>query len=151
MAKTICVCCGNQAAGLPIEEDHIIRSLKYTKSKLGMKLQNNKLVMCKQCYPKHAHASKDAPVKKVDYPIVILQDPGRHPINWVERQGYETSRKGYESRQIMYVSLGIIFAILGLIIAPNLGTLFFSIVIIVFLYLMSLLSYVPKVATKTAQ
>lgn len=151
MPKSVCVCCGNDATGLAIEEDYVIRGIRAIKQKLGMKPKNNKLVLCKQCYPKHAHATKNAEQKQVSYPVVILQDSTRHPSQWVERLGYEASRKNYESRQIMYVALGVIFAVLGVIIAPGIGTFLFSVAVILLLFLMSLLSYVPKVALSASR
>ncbi|MDE1845690.1 MAG: hypothetical protein KGH53_00175 [Candidatus Micrarchaeota archaeon] len=153
MARSICVCCGNEAAGLPVEEDSVIRGLRFVKAKLHMKVNNSKLVWCRQCYPKHVHATVSASKNqnKTGVPVVVLQDPGRHPTSWVERVGYEESRRNYESRQMTYIAIGVIFGILGVLISFGIGSIIAAIVVIIFLYLMSLLTYTPKIAVKTAK
>lgn len=149
MAKSICVCCGNESTGLAVEQDNVIRSLKWIKAKLNMKVNNNKLVWCKPCYPKHAHATKEAAksASNKDYPVVVVHDEGRHPVSWVERAGYEASRKSYESRQIKYIAIGAVFGILGVLLSPQIGSFLVAIIVIFFLYLMSLLTYAPKIAS----
>ncbi|MDE1824809.1 MAG: hypothetical protein KGH61_02205 [Candidatus Micrarchaeota archaeon] len=59
---------------------------------------------------------------------------------------YADRRKKFENRQATYLAIGIIFAALGLIFSFSLTTLAVAILLIVFLYLLSLLNYVPKVA-----
>lgn len=147
LAKSICVCCGNESAGLAVEEDGVIKGIRFIKAKLNMKVNSSKLVWCKQCYPKHAHATAAASksAEKKEYPIVVLEDPGRHPIGWVERAGYEASRKSYQSRQITYVAIGAIFGVLGVLLSPGIASILAAALIIAFLYLMSLLTYTPKI------
>jgi len=41
--------------------------------------------------------------------------------------------------------LGFLFLVFGLIVSPRLSTLLIGILLILFLYLLSLLSYMPKV------
>ena len=41
--------------------------------------------------------------------------------------------------------LGFLFLVFGLIVSPRLSTLLIGIMLILFLYLLSLLSYMPKV------
>ncbi|HVA83239.1 MAG TPA: hypothetical protein VNF06_03685 [Candidatus Aquilonibacter sp.] len=149
MANGICVCCGNKGPGLPIEIDGVIRGLRLVKERLRMKVNNNRLVWCKECYPKHAHATKSAAESagKKDYPVVVLEDAGRHPNEWVERAGYEASRKGYESRQMRYLAIGVVFAVLGVIISPAVWSIIAAILVVLFLYLMSLLTYAPKITS----
>src|SRR5690349_14447603 len=149
MVNGICVCCGNEKPGLAIEIDGVIRGLRLVKEKLGMKVKNNKLVWCKECYPKHAHATKSAAESagKKSYPVVVLDDAGRHPNEWVERAGYEASRKRYESRQMRYLAIGVVFAVLGIIISPSAWSVLAAILVVFFLYLMSLLTYAPKIAS----
>ncbi|MDE1827820.1 MAG: hypothetical protein KGH65_01530 [Candidatus Micrarchaeota archaeon] len=148
--KSVCVCCGNERNGLEVEVDYVIRAIRFVKEKLHLKVMNNRLIWCKECYPRHMHATKDAAVnpKFEGEGVVILEDAGRHSQNSVERLGYEQSRKAYESRQAVYVGIGIVFALLGIILSPSVTSIAVSIALVVFLYLLSLLNYTPKIAAK---
>ncbi|MGI0141159.1 MAG: hypothetical protein ACREBF_00705 [Candidatus Micrarchaeales archaeon] len=147
MRKNVCICCGNEVNGLEVTEDYVIKGIKLVKSKLNMKLRNNRLVWCKECYPKHVHASKGEIVdaKYAGEPVVTIKTLG---LKAIECRGYEQRRKNYETRQMTYVGIGVIFAALGLIISPSLQGVLVSVILILFLYLLSLLNYTPKIASK---
>jgi|GEM_PF-2946149 len=46
---------------------------------------------------------------------------------------------------MLYLVLGFLFLVFGLIVSPRLNTLLIGILLILFLYILSLLSYMPKV------
>jgi hypothetical protein len=57
---------------------------------------------------------------------------------------YAKSRKKFENRQILYMALGIIFAALIFITSVNKAlAVLYAIAILVFVYLLSLLTYIP--------
>ena len=56
---------------------------------------------------------------------------------------YDKARKKFTSRRTLYIGLGIIFMILGLLTGLSIKTFAFTLVILVFFYLLSLLSYMP--------
>ncbi|MGC8648787.1 MAG: hypothetical protein ACP5UN_01025 [Candidatus Micrarchaeia archaeon] len=59
---------------------------------------------------------------------------------------YYEERKKYEKRQALYLVLGILFAIILIIIGQNkLIALLYGLIIILFVYLLSLLTYIPSV------
>lgn len=60
---------------------------------------------------------------------------------------YKKKKDGYDRKQVIYVSLGILFLIILLAFSHGrfLGAFFYGAIIIVFLYLLSQLSYVPSV------
>jgi len=151
--KSFCVCCGNETNGLDVEIDSVIRGIRFVKEKLHLKVMNNRLVWCKECYPRHIHAAKGAAInpKFENEPVVLLEDSGRHSQSSVERLGYEQSRKTYETRQAVYVGIGVVFAVLGIIVSPSLTSVVVSVALVVFLYLLSLLNYTPKIAAKGAK
>ncbi len=58
---------------------------------------------------------------------------------------YLKERNKYIRRQIFYIAVGIIFAALLIIDARSIGAVLFGLAIILLLYLLSLLSYIPAV------
>ena len=69
----------------------------------------------------------------------------------VSKECYETymkNRKRYISRQRLYVGLGLLFVIFSVLIAPSLPTFGLSILILLFLYLISFLNYTPELKIK---
>ncbi len=60
---------------------------------------------------------------------------------------YKKQRGRFETRRILYVGLGLVFAIVSLVVSPRLGTLVAAAALIIFLYLLSLLSYMPRLDT----
>jgi hypothetical protein len=61
---------------------------------------------------------------------------------------YKKDRKRYESRQRTYIALGVVFVLMSMFLSPNIMTLLISLVILVILYFLSLLSYMPKINIK---
>ncbi len=108
--KSFCIICGNETNGIEVENDFVINSIRWLKTKVTKNVKNNRLVVCKACYPK-----------------------------------YKEQRKRYESRQRLYLAFGIIFAFLSIVVSPRIGTVLISAAVVLFLYLMSLLSYMPKI------
>jgi len=92
-----------------MEEDFVIKSIRWLKRNVTKNEKGNRLVVCKECYPKYI----------------------KYRARFVRREG-------------IYLVLGFLFLIFGLIVAPRLSTLFIGIILILFLYLLSLLSYMPK-------
>ncbi len=57
---------------------------------------------------------------------------------------YKKQRSKYLSRQRVYLVLGALFLIFGVAIARTITAFFLSLVVLAFLYLLSLLSYTPE-------
>lgn len=59
---------------------------------------------------------------------------------------YKKKRDGYERKQIMYVALGLLFMLLLLLFASGryLGAIVYGLGVTIFMYLLSLLSYMPS-------
>lgn len=112
--KSYCIICGEEKDGIEIKDDYVLSSIRWFKTNVTKTEKNNRLVVCKDCYPKYA-----------------------------------SMRKRYESRQALYVGLGIVFAIMSLVLAPSVTTLFMDIILILFLYALSLLTYMPKLKINT--
>jgi hypothetical protein len=105
--------CGEEKNGIAIKNDRILEVMRWIKRNVTRNEKRNRIVVCKECYPKYIEA-----------------------------------RKKYTSRQVLYLAIGIIFVGIGLFIAQNLGTLLLGVVIVIFLYLLSLLSYIPELDVK---
>ncbi len=59
---------------------------------------------------------------------------------------YSKARRGFERRQMAYVILGVLFAALLLIAGSDkLLALLYGLILVIFMYLLSMLSYVPEV------
>ena len=61
---------------------------------------------------------------------------------------YVEYRDKFIRRQRIYLLLGFLFLLLGLLTSPSLPSLLFGLGIIFFLYLLSLINYVPKIREK---
>ncbi|MEM0086893.1 MAG: hypothetical protein QW774_03510 [Candidatus Micrarchaeaceae archaeon] len=107
--KSYCIICGKEKQGIPIEEDFVIESIRWFKRNVTKNEQHNRLVVCRECYPKYAK-----------------------------------QRKSFESRRTLYIALGIAFIILSVLISPRATTIAIAVAVAVFLYLLSFLSYMPK-------
>ena len=57
---------------------------------------------------------------------------------------YAKERRRYTSRLSLYIGIGLIFAILLIISTPSVGSVLAAIGVLVFLYALSLLSYIPR-------
>lgn len=56
--KTYCIMCGLEKDGIEIKIDNVITSIRYIKKKIFHTEKNNKLVVCKECYPNYAKSRK---------------------------------------------------------------------------------------------
>ncbi len=108
--KSYCIICGQEKDGIEIESDYVIDAIRWFKRNVTKNEQRNRIVVCKDCYPK-----------------------------------YKTLRKRFEKREKIYIILGILFIITGTVISPRIGTFIVTVIVAVFLYLLSLLSYIPKI------
>jgi hypothetical protein len=61
---------------------------------------------------------------------------------------YNKARKKFTSRMALYVALGIVFVVFGNVLAFSINTLVATLLILVFFYLLSLLSYMPALDIK---
>ena len=110
MPSSYCIICGKKKDGVKVADDHVLKALRWFKTNVTKNVQNNKLVVCKACYPQ-----------------------------------YSKQRKKYVSRRTAYVALGILFLILSVIISYGawLTALSIGIFIVVLLYALSLINYMP--------
>ncbi len=107
--KSYCIICGRERNGIEVEEDFVIKSIRWFKRNVTKNEEGNKLVVCNECYPK-----------------------------------YLKYRRRFVGREIIYLTLGFLFLVFGLIVSFRLSTLIIGLLLILFLYLLSLLSYMPK-------
>ncbi|MEM0200859.1 MAG: hypothetical protein QXD23_00440 [Candidatus Micrarchaeaceae archaeon] len=56
--KTYCIMCGEEKNGIEIKIDNVITSIRFIKKKLFHSEKNNKLVVCKNCYPNYTKNRK---------------------------------------------------------------------------------------------
>ena len=61
---------------------------------------------------------------------------------------YAPARRKFESRKRLYLALGVIFATLNLIIDRSLVSILVSALILLLLYALAFLSYVPRISIK---
>ncbi|MGC8675955.1 MAG: hypothetical protein ACP5T3_00350 [Candidatus Micrarchaeia archaeon] len=54
MAKSICIVCGEEKQGIEVEQDWVINTIRWFKRNVTKNEQGNRLVVCKECYPKYA-------------------------------------------------------------------------------------------------
>ena len=70
MQKSYCIICGREKDGIEIEEDLQIAIIKWFKTHITKNVKNNRLVVCKECYPKYKEAYKR--YKRREYLYIIL-------------------------------------------------------------------------------
>ncbi len=110
MKETRCIICGSKKNGLEVEEDHVIKTIRWFKKNVTHNEKGARLIVCKECYPR-----------------------------------YSKNRRSYERRQLLYVGLGLIMAILLVAAGQSFIAILYGAVIVVFMYVLSLLTYMPKV------
>jgi len=106
---TYCIMCGKRRPGIPVESDYVIEAIRWFKRNVTKDEQKNRLVVCKNDYPK-----------------------------------YKKNRDRYTLRRFIYLSLGAVFVVLGLLLSFRIGTLLAGFAVLIFLYLISLMNYTPK-------
>lgn len=52
LSKGVCVECGKNAKGYPIEDDYVINGIRWIKRKLGVE-KGNKLIVCNDCFEEY--------------------------------------------------------------------------------------------------
>jgi len=115
--NSYCIICGKKKDGITVADDHVLKTLRWFKTNVTKNVQNNKLVVCKACYPQ-----------------------------------YNKQRKKYVSRRTAYVALGILFLVLSVIVSYGawLTALSIGIFIVILLYALSLINYMPGLQLKGA-
>ena len=110
-SESRCIICGEEKNGLEVEEDFVIRAIRYFKKNVTRNAKNYHLVVCKEDYMKFSKA-----------------------------------RDSYVKKQILYVVLGAVFAALLILYTwPNLGAIIYGLAIVILMYAISLLTYIPAV------
>jgi VIT1/CCC1 family predicted Fe2+/Mn2+ transporter len=63
---------------------------------------------------------------------------------------YSKRRRAYESRQMLYLALGVAFFAISVAVSPSPVTVLIATAVLAGVYLLSLLSYTPKIAIEGA-
>ncbi len=110
MAKeSRCIICGRELNGLEVQEDYVIKAIRWFKRNVTHNEKNYRLVVCKDCYVK-----------------------------------YKKARDSYNSKTISYAALLIITG-------RSIGAVIAGIIIILLMYALSLLSYMPGLKIDKAE
>lgn len=56
--QSYCIICGKNKEGVGIKEDYVIGSIRWFNRKVLKQFRNNRLVVCKTCYPKYKEQRK---------------------------------------------------------------------------------------------
>ncbi len=56
--KKVCIICGKERNGIPVKEDDILAALRWFKKNVTRNEKGNRLVVCKECYPKYSKERK---------------------------------------------------------------------------------------------
>ncbi len=67
MRKSYCIVCGNERDGIEIKEDHVIKAVRWFKTNITRNEVNNRLVVCKECYPKYEKARHRYQSRRIMY------------------------------------------------------------------------------------
>jgi hypothetical protein len=52
--KSYCLVCGKEKDGIPIKEDYVVGMMRWFNRKVMRRGGNNKVVICRECYPKYS-------------------------------------------------------------------------------------------------
>lgn len=58
MPKSYCIVCGKERNGIAVEDDYVLGSIRWFKERVTKNVKNNRLVVCKECYPKYSASRK---------------------------------------------------------------------------------------------
>lgn len=102
--------CGKEKNGTEVEEDYVIKAMRWFKTNVTRNAKGYRIVVCKECMPQ-----------------------------------YRKLRAKFVRRRILYVGLGLVFTITIAAVSGGryLGIIGFGVAITAFLYLLSLVSYMP--------
>jgi len=118
---TVCISCEKEKPGRPINEDAVIRGIRWVKQKLGI-ARNNRLVVCADCTQKHIE----------------------------KRQKFERSMLQYGVLGvILFLAIVALPPLLGG--SFNFGSVIAGFFIIVFLLALSLVQYTPALAAEKSK
>ncbi len=70
MQKSYCIICGNEREGIEIREDHVIKAVKWFKTNITKNEKNNRLVVCRECYPKYEKARRRYQSRRITYTVL---------------------------------------------------------------------------------
>ncbi len=103
--------CGKEKSGTAVDEDHVIKAMRWFKENVTRNAKGYRIVVCSECMPQ-----------------------------------YRKLRSKFVRRRAMYVGLGIVFTVALAAISGGryLGIVAYGVVITLFLYCLSLISYVPE-------
>ena len=123
--NSVCIICGKRKKGFEVEEDIFIKGIREIKKILGIE-KKNKLVVCKECYPKYLEMRKKYETKRKHFLIIFL----------------------VYSLVVMFFSIVYSLSSRPISLSPILSAIFF-LLFLLFLFLILLLPYyVPKVKEK---
>jgi hypothetical protein len=69
--NSVCIICGKNKEGFEVEEDLFIKGIRKLKKFFGIE-KKNKLVVCKECYPKYLKLRKKFESKQRNFGIVVI-------------------------------------------------------------------------------
>ncbi|MDE1873662.1 MAG: hypothetical protein KGI04_00895 [Candidatus Micrarchaeota archaeon] len=58
MPKTVCIICGKEKRGIDVADDLVLDSIRWFKQNVTHNERGNRLVVCRECYPKYAASRK---------------------------------------------------------------------------------------------
>ena len=67
MVKSYCIICGEEKNGLPIQNDMVLDAIRWFKQNVTKNEKGNRLVVCKECYPKYADRRKKFETRQATY------------------------------------------------------------------------------------
>ncbi|MGB9703593.1 MAG: hypothetical protein ACP5HJ_00505 [Candidatus Micrarchaeia archaeon] len=68
--NSYCIMCGKRRKGYEVEEDLVIKSIRRIKKVFGIE-KKNKLVVCKECYPRYLKERKKFEDKQKHFAILL--------------------------------------------------------------------------------
>jgi len=123
--NSVCIICGKRKKGSEVEEDIFIKGIKEVKKILGIE-KKNKLVVCKECYPKYLEMRKKYETKRKHFLIIFL----------------------VYSLVVMFFSIVYSLSSRPISLSPIFSAIFF-LLFLLFLFLILILPYyVPKIKEK---
>ncbi len=67
MQKSYCIICGNERDGIEIKGDNAIKTIRWFKRNVTRNEKDNRLVVCRECYPKYEKARKKYESRRITY------------------------------------------------------------------------------------
>ncbi len=57
--KSVCIICGKEKEGLEVQDDYVIKAIRWLKRNVTKNEKGNRLVVCRDCYPKYREMRKN--------------------------------------------------------------------------------------------